>query len=209
MTHALHREGSIKSLRGDYVLLAMVSRANRETAGPAMARFAQIALGADPTNYGSSTFALNRPLGLQPEDFIRRAPEADGVACVFTSKEELRQVLVELKEADLGLSITVSGLTDEVLALAREVGLKPHSVELSLGILGDTGQLAEAELLEVMTMCGHSRISAALIKRGAREVEEGLRSAEDVAHALGRPCSCGLFNLRRGELLLSRMVEGR
>jgi|GEM_PF-4053171 len=137
MTHALHREGSIKSLRGDYVLLAMVSRANRETAGPAMARFAQIALGADPTNYGSSTFALNRPLGLQPEDFIRRAPEADGVACVFTSKEELRQVLVELKEADLGLSITVSGLTDEVLALAREVGLKPHSVELSLG---DTGR---------------------------------------------------------------------
>ena len=44
----------------------------------------------------------------------------------YTSREAVERVLAELKEADLGLSIVVSGIFDEVFDICRNVGAGPH-----------------------------------------------------------------------------------
>ena len=78
--------------------------------------------------------------------------------------EKLRQVLRQLKEEDLGISITVSGIVDEVFGLANELGLQPHTVNLSLGIHGKTELLPPEETLELTTMCGHALMAKELVK---------------------------------------------
>jgi hypothetical protein len=37
---------------------------------------------------------------------------------------------------NLGLSVTVSGLIEEIFDICKELGIKPHSINLSLGVWG-------------------------------------------------------------------------
>ena len=143
MTHSLHRRGSAESLQGDYVMIARTSKVNKAARAPDLAKVAEIIFEVGVSNTGSSVLETNFPLGLDREEFVRRIPTAHGILCSFSSKEKLAEVLRRLKEADLGLSITVSGLIDEVIPLAQEMGIKPHTVNLSMGILGKTEKLAE------------------------------------------------------------------
>ncbi len=209
MTHSLHRRGPIEELKQDYVVVAMTSRVNKEEAKPKLADIARIVFDVGPSNTGSSVLRTNVPLGFDREDFINRIPEAHGLLSSWSSKEKLREVLKRLKEADLGVSITVSGLIDEVIPLAQELGLKAHTINLSMGILGKTEKLAAAETLEFTTMCGHALISAHLVQKGLEDVRCGRKSAREASMVMGAPCVCGIYNLDRSETLLqARAAQG-
>lgn len=201
MTHSLHRCGNIESLQGDYVLLARVP--GRPPLVPELAKIAEIIFEVGPTNTGSSILRTNMALGFDREEFIRRIPETSVLLASFSSKEKLRQVLVKLKEADLGMCIVVSGLIDEVIPLAQELGLRPHTINLSMGIIGKTEKLPEEDILEFTTMCGHAMIAANLVRKAIRDVTDGAKSAQEASLELAKPCPCGIYNLDRSALLLA------
>lgn len=208
MTHSLHRRGPVEQLKKDFVLLANSSRINKERTRPLLAKVAKIVLEAGPSNVGSSVLRTNVPLGLDEEAFVKGITGAHALLSSWSDKEKLLGVLKQLKEAELGISCTVSGLIDEVIPMAQELGMKPHTINLSMGILGKTKKLAEEEVLEFTTMCGHALISANLVKKGIQEVGCGAKSARDASMMIGKPCVCGIYNLDRSdELLLQRAAE--
>lgn len=204
MTHSLHRRGPREALEKDYVLVAMTSKENKEVTKPVLSDVARIVLETGVSNTGSSGLETNMPLGFDQDWFIQSIPKSHGLLSSFSSKEKLRQALIKLKKADLGISITVSGLIDEVIPMAQEIGLKPHTINLSLGIIGKTEKLPPEEILEFTTMCGHAMISANLARKGIADVACGGKSARDASNMVATPCICGIYNLDRSDVMLAQ-----
>ncbi|MEW5932771.1 MAG: hypothetical protein AB1816_04240 [Bacillota bacterium] len=206
MTHSLHRRGSSASLANDYVILVTPAVGFNDEGAPDKLREAlEVVLEAGPANIGSyatgTVFA-----GATPEEIRKGLWEQPRVRCVFAGREQVKRVLAELKKKDLGLSVTVSGLTDEVLDLAREVGLTPHSINLSLGVWGNTAALPSEDVLEFVTMCGHGLISRYLVEKAIDLVRRGRRTPEQAARMIAPPCVCGIFNPVRAAELFRKYV---
>ena len=125
---------------------------------------------------------------------------------VFTDREIVKKVLTELKKAELGTSVVVSGLLEAAGQLCKEVGLKMHTVEFSGGIHGKVELLPERPILEITTMCGHGMVASNLVKEMARQVRRGKKTLEEAALELAEPCQCGVFNPKRAEELLKTLL---
>lgn len=207
MTHSLHRQGDRASLERDYVILITPAiGVNDAGSGEKLVRSLDILLEEGVTNIGDVEHGSVLG-GLDPSDL--RAYMGDGKrirACV-SDRETLRRILERLKEADLGLSITVSGLIDEVFDIAREIGAEPHTINLALGVWGRTELLPEPRILEVTTMCGHHMISKDLTADVISRVKSGAISPEKAAEEIGRLCVCGIFNQERCRELFEKFGE--
>ena len=116
------------------------------------------------------------------------------------------KVLHELKEAELGTSVVVSGLVEVTDQLCQQVGLKMHTVEFSGGIHGKLELLPERPILEISTMCGHGLVASNLVKEMIRQVKRGKKAVEEAAIVLAKPCQCGVFNTKRAEELLKKLL---
>jgi hypothetical protein len=204
MTHSLHRRGPIEELKEDYVLVTMTSKANKEATKAVLGEVAKIFFEVGVSNTGSSGLETNIAIGFDKDEFVRSIPRSHGLLASFSSKAKLREALAKLKEADLGISVTVSGVIEEVIPMAQDVGLKPHTINLSLGIMGKTERLPDEEILEYTTMCGHALISANLARKGIKEVACGSKSPRDASLMVSKPCVCGIYNLDRSDLMLQR-----
>ena len=215
MTHTLHRQGSRESLEKDYCVLAMVARqfdlATDERKASAVKRMQGICetmARHAPANLGSlyvpdGTYAH----GMGAEE-IRDGLKSNGfILCAFDDKENLKGTLAELKEKDYGLSVTVSGLIDEVFDTCEDVGLMPHTVSYSMGYWGKKNLLPKMELLEITSMCGHAMTSANLVNKAIEEIRAGKKTAEEAAVELARPCACGCFNTTRTAELLRQAAS--
>jgi len=203
MTHSLHRRGSVESLKNDFVIIARSSvDVNRKGCGPKFQRIRQILSEAGPVNAGMMETGENMARGGFTEKWLARTSDDTIIAATFSSKDKVRQVLSRLKQEDLGISITVSGLIDEVFGLARELGLKPHTVNLSLGVHGKTELLPPEEVLQVTTMCGHALAATALAAKLKEDIRAGRVSPQEAARQLAEPCVCGIFNMERAAALL-------
>ena len=148
-------------------------------------------------NFGSSNGGKSFSNGLEAEEYAKTLDNSYGVIATFDDRESVKKVLAKAKEANTGISIVVSGLIDEVVKTAHECGLKPHTATLSLGIFGKTEKLPENDVLEMVTMCGHSLVSSGLIKDVIAKVKAGNLSPEDAALIASKPCTCGIFNTSR------------
>ena len=135
MTHSLHRRGTAESLSEDYVVIMLRSIGiNDSDYLPKCQEFLRIALRHDPVNIGSEM--KGSMYEYQPEEIIAEA-KGDSHS-VFDNPEALTQFLKELKEADLGLSVVVSGIFENVDDCLEKAGLKHHTANFSLGIWGKT-----------------------------------------------------------------------
>ncbi len=198
MSHSAHRCGTVKNLQNDYTIYARTSRfVNRQGCGPKLRKILEILLAEKPVNFGSSHSGKSFAAGLDPKEYAESLDKAYAVACCFSDRSAVRNVLEKLKEADTGISIVVSGLIDEVRNVAWELDLKPHSVLLSLGIYGRKELLPEEKILEVTTMCGHGLIATHLVEDVMDKVKAGDLTPEKGAKFLAQPCPCGIFNLHR------------
>ncbi|MDF1593825.1 MAG: hypothetical protein P1P89_20140 [Desulfobacterales bacterium] len=205
MSHSLHRNGTEENLQNDYTFYARASRwVNREGCGPKLRKILEIILSEKPVNFGSSQAGKNAKAGLDPAEYAKTLDKAYGVACCFSDKKSIKSALVKLKEADTGISIVTGGLIDEIVAIAEEIGIKPHTAFLSLGIHGKKALLPEAQVLEMTTMCGHGLVSFKLSKAVIKKVQSGEMSPEEGATLLAQPCPCGIFNSDRCEALLQQ-----
>ena len=202
MTHSLHRQGSIDSLREDYVVLSFGDTYFLATL---RARFRR----KFPRGYAMLERVL---LQLGIRKILRairtfRPKEEPKSAVVLNSKEELHSYLKRVKEANTGKSIIVSGVFDEVNSCLKELGLCPHTVQFSLGHFGRTELLPRPEVLEVTTMCGHHMVSPRLVETLVSDVATGKATPEGTVQVMARLCSCGIFNQSRAAKIIEDLVK--
>jgi len=125
---------------------------------------------------------------------------------VFDNPQAVTDMLNELKKADLGMSVVVSGIYENVDKCMEKAGLKHHTGNFSLGIWGKTEKLPPNDILEVTTMCGHALISANLVRAMVQDIKAGTKTPEEAAKILAPQCACGVFNTKRAAKLMAAMA---
>ena len=203
MTNTLHRKGDSETLRRDFVVFATPTRSISPELPEKMRRFTEICLGHGPVNMAKvENMAMKR---VDPRRIEQEMKDEIGVTATFDNLDAVALVIADLKEADLGIPINVSGLLEEVSECCRRAGQVRHSTEQSLGIFGKKEKLPPTEIVEINTMCGHGMVSFNLIKKVADEVKLGRMTPKQAACHLAKPCECGAFNPTRAEELLEAL----
>jgi hypothetical protein len=208
MTHTLHRQGEPAGLCNDFVLLVMPARGiNLEGSQEAMQQVWEI---ISHHSQGLSNFGNLTQGNSLRTNFQQLMKSTSRLAhAVFVQKEALKACVAELKAAALGPSVVISGLYDEIVDICRDLGVKPHTVNLSLGIHGRTEKLPPPPILEITTMCGHALVSAELVREKIESVARGELSPERAALQLSELCECGIFNPARAENLVRTLSTAR
>jgi len=114
--------------------------------------------------------------------------------------------LADLKAADLGHSVVVSGIFDDVFEACKKIGTGPHTVNMSAGIWGRTDLLPDRKTLEIATMCGHGYVSRHLIKHLTDSVKNNKMTLEDAAIEMSKQCVCNFFNPVRAANLIEKYI---
>jgi hypothetical protein len=209
MTNTLHRRGTRESLKKDFVIFCLPARGlNAEGSAAKVKEFMRICLKYNPVNMGDARHGnVLQDRNTDVQAFLSQKKDGEMAAVVFTDVETLGRVMKELIAADLGVSINVSGLLEEVQTCCRNGGIERHSVEHSLGFWGAKDRLPEREILEVNTLCGHGMVSFNLIRKMVEYVRLRRLTPQKAARIMGRCCECGAFNPSRAEDLLKKMVK--
>lgn len=207
MTNTLHRQGSIEELKEDYVIFASTAIGiTRDGSEPKIAEFIRICQKYNPIVTGSFRKENLLKNGLSDNVLIAALKERAPSAAVFTDLDSLKKVIAELIEADLGISINVSGLLDGVQECCRAGGSERHSVEQSLGFWGANDLLPERDILTINTFCGHGLVSFNLIHKMIEQVKMRRLTPAEAAKIMGKCCECSVFNTTRAKKLLEKML---
>lgn len=206
MSHTLHRYGPDKaSLEGDYVVFAIAAQTvNAKGISPEFAEFERITKKYNPVNYGD--MRTGNVFNVGPGAVSAGYRDNTIVHAVFTDTDTVAAVLKELSEANLHISIVVSGLMEATAECCHKAGIAPHTVEYSLGIWGKRELLPDPSVLEISTMCGHGMLSFNLIRELAGQVDRGVLTAEAAAEKLAGLCHCGVFNPTRAANVFRKMT---
>jgi len=185
----------------------MARGVNKEGSAPKIHEFLRICQKHDPVNIGSSKMGTVLQDDVSFRDLATGLKDGSTSAAVFTDLDTLKKVLGELIEADLGISINVSGLLEGVQECCHSNGIERHSVEHSLGFWGARDLLPERDVLEINTLCGHGMVSFSLIRKMMEQVRMRRLTPREAAEIMGRCCECAVFNTTRAERLLEKVLE--
>lgn len=203
MTNTLHRRGTPEALRSDFVVFATPSRSISPELPEKMRRFTEIVLRHGPVNVSRvENMAMKR---VDTRRIAEEMKDEIALTATFDNVEAVASVVAELKEADLGIPINISGLLEEVGECCNKAGLTRHSAEQSLGVFGRTDRLPPREVVEINTMCGHGMVSFNLIKKVIEEVKLERMTLDEGAYQLAKPCECGAFNPTRARRMLEAL----
>lgn len=203
MTHTLHRRGTMESLRTDYVIFGITAQQfNGKGSAPVLKKFFEIVAPFNPNNMGdmrqgSQMTITNLPEGVRDNSIVH---------AVFNDAQTVENVVAALKEADLGISIVISGLCDDVSTIAKKTGVQLHTQEVSLGIHGNLRKLPPEDFLHVTTQCGHGLIATNLVKSMVEKIKKGKVAPQKAAEEICKQCTCGVGNLKRTEAVLKDMA---
>ena len=207
MTHTLHRFKRDGIKEDDFVILAMPARGinNDENTVQKLQKFLEIFNKNNAVNMGGmgTGILVDTPANQIIENVYFELPMVHGV---FDKKENLISALNDIKEANMGISVIVSGLIDEVNKSVAEVGLNRHSINCSLGIWGNKSKLPDESHLEIATMCGHAMVSPSYIAKMVNDIKRNRITVEKAAEKLAQPCVCGIFNPKKAEKVLRKIV---
>jgi hypothetical protein len=207
MTHSLHREGPLDLLNKEYVLFIYPARGfNYDGSGPKARRLMEMLYTQGPANMLVTSLRRNMYSGVPQEEILGSIKDGAKIYCVFTEKEKIKKTLARIMEMDEGLSIMVSGVIDRVREVAGELGLKPHTINLSLGIHGRTDRLPPADIRQFTTMCGHGMVSPRLVRDVIRRIKTGKLDFWEGGLILAGPCTCGIYNPERSREMLKDLV---
>lgn len=196
MTHTLHRKGIEKDLKEDYVILAMLTAGINDKYDDSRQRLMRI----------GEIMREHNPVNIMSEIGWRTSPT---ITASFDDIETVKDIILQLKNDDLGISIVISGLISEVKDALKEVGLGVHTVNFSLGTFGDRKKdlLPSERILEITTMCGHHTISPQSITHYIELIKQGKTTIEKAAKKLTRPCVCGIVNTFRVIKILNSLIN--
>ncbi len=210
MTHSLHRfaREDIFSHEGgevpwDFVVMVMACQGqNDDGAEGGLRRALDILASRDPINLSDGEGSLFT--GETTQSLRDAMVPTSYVAGVYSDPDDLSDVLEELKAADLGLSVVITGDPDDLQRPLSRVDLEAHTVNLSLGTHGDTEKLPRDEILGMALMCGHGLVAPGYIAAISGDVRKGLLDARAGAEKLAALCTCGIFNVAVAAALLGR-----
>ena len=209
MTNTLHRQGNVGNLKKDFIVFMTTAKGiNREGSASEIRKFMRICQKYNPINMGNVMRGNIYKDDVEVEEFIASLGEGAGCTAVFTDLDTVQKVVEELIRADLGISINISGLLDEVQECCRKAGITRHSVEHSLGFWGARERLPERETLEINTLCGHGMVSFNLIRKMIEYVKLRRLTPKKAARIMAKCCECGAFNPARAEKLLEKIKKG-
>jgi len=207
MTHSLHREGTLDSLERDYAIFVYPARGFNESNSASRVRhLAELIYLAEPSNMIVSSLRRNLYSGVRPEEVLASIKDGARIYSTFNSRAKIKEALLHIQKSDAGISIVVSGLIDRVREIAAELGLNPHTINLSLGIHGRTDRLPPPDLRQFTTMCGHGMVSPSLVRDVIRRVKTGRLNFWEGSLILTGPCTCGIYNPHRSEELLQDLA---
>ena len=221
MTHTLHRTGDVDSLACDYVVQIMGSKdkggknvylhpINKLEIGPFIGKWAVFFLQFIPDFTLKFEKILRNKVDFHPifrtihrfllfkfilKNFV-----------VIESKDELIEYIKKLKDMDLGMSVTVSGLFSEVFDVLHCIGLRPHTVQFSLGVFGRIELLPQKKILEITTMCGHNMVSFELVKNLVIKIKQNTMSTDMAAELISKQCPCTAINKSRTIKILTQLA---
>lgn len=205
MSHTLHREGTVESLSHDFVVFMMAAQTvNKPGSKEKLQEFWKIAKKYNPVNMGDGR--TGNMLTTDYDEMIGNMKDGVVAHTVFDNEDAVAGFLNELREADLGISVIVSGLFDKVGECCKKAGLSPHTVNMSLGIHGKTEKLAPDDHREISTMCGHGMITARMIDDMVAKIKKGVLTPEGASKKLGELCICGVYNPVRAASLLEKLA---
>ncbi len=224
MTNTLHRFQKPDDPKDDYVVFTLTSRGINDEGALQKARdFVLTALKYNPVNLAAGarngpTFRPEKNLNpvklylrgrkeqVPPEQMIAEMNPPGGALVVFDKKQNLEGFLKELGEMDLGLSVNVSSLVEDVREMAPRTGVRPHSINYALGFRGNLYRLPDQQVLALTTLCGHGLIASNFAKKMIDGVKEKRIVPEKAAGYMAKFCVCGAFNTSRAVRIL---CEGR
>ncbi|MFC1847490.1 hypothetical protein ACFLW5_01575 [Chloroflexota bacterium] len=207
MTHTNHRQGDLESLSRDYVVfMYSTTGMNDKGVGPKIQEFLRLGLKYEPVNVGSPRVGNMFTSSL--DELVEGVKKEKKAYVVLDDKEKTGAFVKEVAKADLGISVIVSGLFDEVDGMCMAAGIKRHTAQCSLGVWGKVERLPQAEILDISSMCGHGMVSFNLVRRMAADVQNRSISLKEAAGIMAKPCVCGIFNPKRAEEILMKYIAG-
>ena len=197
----MHRKAPAGS---DYVVHLRSSGAAKIGSGPKIRGVLEKALSIGPVTYGGP--AMCSSLSLPGMKIIESVKDGQALHLTFDDQEKFAGAVALIVSMDLNLSLSVSGPLEDVLGVAKRFGLTIAGYQFDLGQTLSPGLLVEEEgwLLDLLSLCGHMRISPNLAKSLVAKIAAGSLSPALAAARLGRPCRCGCFNLTAAEKILAR-----
>ena len=210
MTHALHRAGTRENLENDYTIVVRPERGyNKDGCKIKLQKALRIMADNNAVNICGARGDKYQGTTLETslESIIEFISEGNSIYGAFNSKKDIIGFIRGMIEADLGLSVVIQGLYDNVVDCCHQVGLKPHTTNHSLGIWGKRELIPEKHILEITTMCGHGVVASALVAEQIRLIKEGKVTLSEAALTVSKPCVCGIVNPKRAEQLLKVLVE--
>lgn len=207
MTHSLHRRGSYEELKNDFVVLGCpATGVNKVGSAPKTQEFLSICYKHGPINLGD--MKTGNIYNTTMDDILASVTDGTIVQCTFDNRDKIVALLRELKDRRPGISVIISGVTDVVQQCMHEAGLGPiHSLEYSLGTWGAIERLPDYPILKLLTMCGHAMIASDLVGKMTRDIKRGRRTIRDCCVELAQCCTCGNFNVTRGENIFREVLS--
>ena len=221
MTHTLHRFGKPGDLKDDYIVFIFAYPGINDIGAVQKTRdFLRVALKYHPVNLISNSkygpvfrpeknlnpfklYARGRKENVSPEKIIEEMKPPGAALVVFDKKQALEGFLKEIREMDLGLSVNVSSLVEDIREMAPRTGVWPHSINYALGFRGNLYRLPDQHVLALTTMCGHGLIASNFAKKMIDMVKERRLAPEKAARYMAKFCVCGAFNTSRAVRILS------
>lgn len=206
MTHTLHRIGDSASLKKDIVFTYMPSNnINHKGSAPKIRKFLEICRDMGAIKIGD-TRKGNEYIQGGLENMLNNIEDRAVVEAVFDDADTATLALKSVIEANLGLSLVISGLFDQTKECCSKVGIKMHTVNLSLGIWGKKERLPKGAVLELNTMCGHGMVAVNLIEESLLKVKAGKLTLEEAAENLFKCCVCGIVNTKRAAEIIRTLM---
>lgn len=193
MTHSLHRSGDLESQKKDFCwFMYQTKGVNDVGIKPKALEFIAAAEAAGSENWGDVKTGPKTRFSVA--EIQEKISDKSRIRGVFTRKQQVVEFLRRIKEKDLGQSVVITGILPEVFAACEEAGVKPHSINYSLGVWGKKEKLPDETTLSITTMCGHHMIPPKFVNHIMKQVESGKMTPEQGAIRLSDFCYCGIFN---------------
>ena len=220
MTNTLHRFGKPEDLKDDYIVFTLTRSGTNDIGAVQKAcDFLRTALKYNPVNLAGdskngsvfrpeknlnpfSLYVKGRKETVSPEQVMEEMEPPGRALVVFDRKQALEGFLKEIKEMDLGLSVNVSSLVEDVREMAPRIGVWPHSINYALGFRGNLYRLPDQYVLALTTMCGHGLIASNFAEKMIDMVKENRLAPEKAARYMAKFCVCGAFNTSRAVRIL-------
>lgn len=207
MTHTLHRRPEYKIEGEDFTILCMAAQGyNDHGAGEKLKEIYKLVASTSPDNLADDNLG-GRFTGHTDAEILDHMGDKAYIGAAYKDRTRLKAALAKIKAADLGMSVVVTGKHEAVFQVLKEVDIKPHTVNMSLGFFGKKEKVPAEEILAVSTMCGHGMVPKQRIENMIEDVKQQKCSAKEGGEKLASACTCGIFNPKLASEILESLAR--